>query len=214
MRFSCERAGVPCPDLREIVKPYEGREVQLRVEVLPRGELLSRGDVKVTSTDLPRWHGSFLWDKVWKLKVVTGQRREPEVKSLDTDFQTRERKEAKQEGFDEILLVSPKGVVLEGGITNVFFVEGDHLVTPASGVLPGIARELVLNVARELGIRVVSREVLANELPKFDFIFLTNSIVGMVPVVGIAPSGQVVSVVQRIADGCTEFIKRRCAQAA
>lgn len=194
---SCEEVGVECPDLEEVVRPYLKEDVRLRVEVYMDGH------VEVKTTDLEPWHASFLWNEKWKLKLVEGERRRPSLKSMDTKMQYDAREQAQKEGFDEILLVDHEGNITEGGITNVFFVKGERLVTPGRGILAGISRELILRAADELGIEVEIRDVGKKELDDFDAVFVSNSIRGMVA------SGSVLPVMQRIADWCTEFLEGR-----
>ena len=90
--------------------------------------------------------------------------------------------------FDEVLLggdLYDNLRVFEGSRTNVFLVEDDVLATPAAefGYVPGVFRGLVLELVRELPLRV--REV--PSLSRSDFsgaqeVFLTNSVRGVIPV--------------------------------
>jgi len=75
--------------------------------------------------------------------------------------------------------------VREGGITTVFFWDGKKLITPASGMLQGIGRSLVIHFARENGILVEERDVKFLEIGAgLQEFFLVNSIRGIVPVLG------------------------------
>lgn len=197
LESSCAAIGVETPNLESLVAPYLGKEVRLVVTVDKEGE------VDVKSEDLQEWDGSFLYPEAWKVKPVEGERKHPELKSMDTSMQKEARAAAQREGFDEILLVNREGNITEGGITNVFFVEGDHLVTPGSGILKGIARTLVFEAAQTLGITVEERDVALSELDKFEVVFLTNSIRGMVA------TGPVHPLMKRIADWCSLFLQQR-----
>jgi len=193
---SCGELGLECPDLGEIVEGFEGKkDVRLRVAVSSDG-------VEVKSFDIPEWHGSFLYDEVWRVKPVHLERKRPELKTTDTAAQLEARAEAAKEGFGEVLLVDEEGRIREGGITNVFFVKEEKLVTPGEGMLPGISRSLVLKACEELGVEVEFRDVGVDELENFDAVFLTNAIRGMVA------TGEVVSVMKRIEEWCTEFVKK------
>jgi len=74
--------------------------------------------------------------------------------------------------------------VLESATANVFAVTGRAVFTPpvGAGVLPGITRELVLELARSNGIEAGEKTISKRELLSADEVFLTNSIVGMVRV--------------------------------
>ena len=94
--------------------------------------------------------------------------------------------EAEAAGFDEALLLNERGSIAEGSISNVFFV-GSGLVTPpvASGILPGIARQTVTELAEKLGIEVVEKELKLADFSQFSEAFLTNSVMEIMPLVAV-----------------------------
>src|SRR5205814_10418461 len=85
---------------------------------------------------------------------------------------------------DEALLVGPAGEALEGTVSNVFAVLGGEVVTPplASGILPGIARSLVLRLCASAGIGAREQSLTLAELSEAREVFLTNSVQEVVPV--------------------------------
>lgn len=90
-------------------------------------------------------------------------------------------------GFDESLSTGSHGTIWEGSRTNVFIVHGDILITPSvSGpIVPGIMRRLVLEMAASLPIGIGEPNSLTYErLRDAHEVFLTNSVRGIVPVVG------------------------------
>ena len=91
---------------------------------------------------------------------------------------------APEEGADEVLRVTPDGLVCEAARCNVFLVEGSRLITPSTDgpLLPGIMRRVVLEHAPRLGLAVVEGPVTMNSLSTADEAFLTNSVRGMLPV--------------------------------
>jgi branched-subunit amino acid aminotransferase/4-amino-4-deoxychorismate lyase len=92
---------------------------------------------------------------------------------------------ARSAGFDESLMISSDGKLLEGSRSNLFVVIGGHVVTPpcASRVLPGIMRGLILERAEQLGLDA-REESLGIFDPLFlpDEVFLSNSVRGIMPV--------------------------------
>jgi dihydropteroate synthase len=160
------------------------------------------GETEINFAELPRYSGSFLWEK-WKVKRVEGARENPELKSTSTEFQKAERKKAASEGFDEILMIEADGQVREGGISNVFFEKDGVLITPDEGMLPGICRQLILTAAEQLEIPVELRAVSADELDDMDTMFMTNS------VRGIIPTATVTHMMQRLAGWCASLIYQR-----
>jgi branched-subunit amino acid aminotransferase/4-amino-4-deoxychorismate lyase len=91
---------------------------------------------------------------------------------------------ARRRGAREALFVSAEGCVLEGATSNLFALQDDTLVTPPAGelVLAGIMRRQVLGAAAGLGLQVEERDVRLDELFAADEVFLTNSLIDLLPV--------------------------------
>lgn len=84
----------------------------------------------------------------------------------------------------ESLLFNTKGRLAEGAISNVFVVTGGRLLTPPveEGLLPGITRAAVLELAAAVGVPAEQRPLSAREVLDADEVFLTNSIMEILPV--------------------------------
>jgi branched-chain amino acid aminotransferase/4-amino-4-deoxychorismate lyase len=97
------------------------------------------------------------------------------------------RREAHAAGADEAVLLNTADEVACAGAANLFWVEGDTLVTPAldCGVLDGIMRASVLTAAPALGIRVAEAHAGLDRLLRADAIFLSNSLIGLRPVAAL-----------------------------
>ncbi|MBE0480669.1 MAG: aminotransferase class IV [Dehalococcoidia bacterium] len=106
------------------------------------------------------------------------------LKSLNYLDSLLARSEARREGADEAILLNEKGFLCEGSTTNVFLISGGALLTPpeSAGCLPGITREAVVGLACTLGIPVFERELSPDELSVADEVFLTNSLLEIMPV--------------------------------
>lgn len=97
------------------------------------------------------------------------------------------RFEAVRRGADEALLLTDRGLLAEGSMSNLFLVKGGILVTPAPGsILPGIARADVLKLAAAAGMAVQERLVSYQELAAADEAFLTNSMIEVMPLTSVA----------------------------
>jgi branched-chain amino acid aminotransferase len=94
------------------------------------------------------------------------------------------RSEAITAGADEAILLNDEGAVAECSASNIFLVIGGKLVTPSpdSGILQGVTRDVVLELASGMSIVTEEREVPAGELLVADEAFLTNSIVEILPI--------------------------------
>lgn len=90
-----------------------------------------------------------------------------------------EKRRVKAEGADEPIFLNLKGVISEGATTNVFFVKNGRLLTPSvdCGILPGIVRDYVCR-----RFEAEEREILPREISECEEMFLTNSLLGIMPV--------------------------------
>jgi branched-chain amino acid aminotransferase len=93
------------------------------------------------------------------------------------------RMAARAAGCDEAILLNEHGYLAEGSTTNIFLVCNRELITPSleSGVLPGITREAVLEMAQASNIKTLERQVELEELIEAEEAFVTNSILEVMP---------------------------------
>ncbi len=105
------------------------------------------------------------------------------IKSTNYLASVLARKEAAAQGLDEALLLNDDGFIAEGGTCNVFFVKSSRLVTPSldSGILPGITRDMVIELAEELDIIVTEGTVGIGIIKQCDEAFLTNAVMEIMP---------------------------------
>jgi len=94
---------------------------------------------------------------------------------------------AKAAGGDEALVVNRDGLVVEGPTSNVFVVREGQLLTPPLevGILAGITRALVIDLAEASGMAVRQRALTPEQVAAADEVFLTSSIREIVPVVQV-----------------------------
>lgn len=85
-------------------------------------------------------------------------------------------------GADSVLLVDAAGNVVEGPGFNVFCVSHGVLVTPSAGMLEGVSRRTVIEMAQSLGLPLQLRALPADELRAADEVFLSTSGGGVLPV--------------------------------
>ena len=109
------------------------------------------------------------------------------VKSLNYLDKLLAQRAAADAGADEAILVDPDGSVVEGAMRNVFAVMQSELVTPPAsrGLLPGITRQAVLEVAERLDMRQGERDIRSAELSGAEECFLTSSIAEILPVASV-----------------------------
>jgi branched-chain amino acid aminotransferase len=97
------------------------------------------------------------------------------------------RREALAAGADEALVLDTAGHLAEAAAANVFLLVRGRLRTPplACGILPGITRAAVLELADAAGIEVDAAPVQPAELAQAEELFLTSSLREVVPVVEV-----------------------------
>ena len=109
----------------------------------------------------------------------------PRVKNYHWGDFTQGIFEAKDNKYETVILLDFDGNVTEGPGFNVFAIKDGVLITPDRGVLAGVSRKTVLEIADHLGIRVVIRPVSVDELLAADEVFLSSSGGGVIPIVRV-----------------------------
>lgn len=136
---------------------------------------------------------------------------DPTAKNYHWNDMTMGLLQALDAGGDTVLLGDGAGNVVEGPGFNVFAVRDGRLVTPRTGVLEGITRRTVLEMAQALGIPVELRALPAGELRDADEAFLSTSGGGVLPLTRIdgrpVGSGAIGPVTQKLRDTYWEWHK-------
>ncbi len=119
-------------------------------------------------------------------KVITSrlQRVSPEAKTTNYIEAVRSLKEAARRDAVDALFVNEQGHVLEGTRSNFFVFQDDTLITPRSGVLIGVTRNTVLELAQGI-FTIDERPILFDELAHVDEAFITSSSKEIIPVIQI-----------------------------
>ncbi len=114
--------------------------------------------------------------------------------------------EALRRGFDEAILLNSKGDVAEGSGENLFVVKGGTLITndADASILPGITRDSVLTIAKDLGIPRTIRPLTVSDLRDAEELFFSGTAVEVTPikdvdgrVVGDGKPGPITSRIQQ-----------------
>lgn len=92
--------------------------------------------------------------------------------------------EAKQNGFDETIMLNDLHMVAEGSGENVFLVKKGRLMTPPvnAGILPGITRDSIIELARDMNYDVAEQNFVRSELYMADEIFMTGTAAEVTPI--------------------------------
>jgi branched-chain amino acid aminotransferase len=115
--------------------------------------------------------------------------------------------ESMKAGYEEAILLDDHGRVCEGTGENIFVVWEGRIVTPpaASSILDGITRKSAVQIARDLGIEVIERDIARAELYLADEVFMTGTAAELVPVreiddhtIGEGTMGEITRAVQTV----------------
>lgn len=87
-------------------------------------------------------------------------------------------------GFSEGIALDDRGFVSEGSGENIFLVNNGKLITPPLGasVLPGITRDSIIQIGRELGIEIVETNIQRAALYLADEVFFTGTAAEITPI--------------------------------
>lgn len=105
------------------------------------------------------------------------------IKSANYFANLMARRYAKERDADEALWLNTEGHLTEGTATNFFLVCNGELWTPlvSEGLLPGIVRQIVVELAPTMNIVVHEAPLPLSKLNNADEAFVTNAVIGVVP---------------------------------
>lgn len=112
----------------------------------------------------------------------------PRVKSLNYLNNVMAKLEAKDAGADEAIMLNHNGFVTECTGDNIFLVRHGKIYTPpiSVGVLEGVTRELVMELARKRGYEVIESLLVRHDLYVCDECFATGTAAEIVPITEIS----------------------------
>jgi branched-chain amino acid aminotransferase len=143
---------------------------------------ITGADVCALATPLKPWPAE---EHVWLSKWVRNERSPLcGIKTTSYAENLLALAEAKQHGCGEAIMANTQGHICEGSGSNVFLVINSQLTTPhlASGCLPGVMREMLLEAFPEVQERPISEQ----EWPEVTEMFLTSSTRRVQPVATVA----------------------------
>ncbi|MBS7657772.1 MAG: branched-chain-amino-acid transaminase [Candidatus Bathyarchaeia archaeon] len=138
---------------------------------------------------------------------------DPRVKSLNYLNNILAKIEAIAAGVEEAIMLNQEGYVAEGSTENIFIVKGNEVATPppSAGILKGITRDVVIEIAKELGYEVKERDITIHELYTADEVFVCGTGAEVVPIVEISGrtigNGEIGPVYKKIKEKFKEKVK-------
>ena len=140
------------------------------------------------------------------------------LKSANTIENMMARQDARETGADEAFFQNEKGYLTEAAGSNLFLVKNGVLKTPRyeSGILPGVTRVVVFELAAQMGIKVKELNLRLADLLEADEVFITNSLIEIVPVTMFegnpAGKGKVGLLTHKLMKAYKEMVKKELAE--
>jgi branched-chain amino acid aminotransferase len=128
------------------------------------------------------------------MKIITAATRRispaalpPMIKSLNYLNNILAKMEALQHGYHECIMLNDQGYVAECTGDNIFLIHKGRLLTPAShaGALIGITRQVALEVAEQLGLKLCETNLTRYDVWNSDECFLTGTAAEVIPVIEV-----------------------------
>lgn len=185
---SAREIGMPFPvDLYEIKKWIQdllnaNKLTNVRIKIIISKRAEEKFNVLILAAQLEKLPSSY---------SLTTKKLERDPNSISFKHKTTSRadsylayKEALENGFNDVLFLNEKNELIECSRANIFLVMEDKIITPLleSGILSGITRSKILEVAKNENIQVEEKNVHSLYLNKAIDVFITNAIIGLVPV--------------------------------
>jgi branched-chain amino acid aminotransferase len=123
--------------------------------------------------------------KVLSIRRVPHDSLEPKIKSLNYLNIVMGKLEAWGAGYDEAVMLDHQGFVCECPGFNILAISDDKLFTPSHGILVGITRNSVMDMARDMGLHVEEGFYSIFDFTSADEVFMTNTVAGVAPVTNI-----------------------------
>jgi branched-chain amino acid aminotransferase len=177
------RPSTPSANLRRqiaaLIQAFTPHEARVRIILLREG---TPGQVYVALEPLKLLPLS-VYEQGVRVVTTQVQRATPTLKTTAFIAASQHEREvlAAQNAFEGFML--HEGHITEGLTSNFFYVRGGKLGTAQHGILKGVTRHEVLEVAHAGGIEILYHALEITELAKIDEAFLTSSSRGIVPIV-------------------------------
>ncbi len=140
----------------------------------------------------------------------------PRVKSLNYLNNIMAKAEAKDAGADEAIMLTTEGHICECTGDNIFLVRHGEVFTPPTceGILEGITRNLVIDLARKRGLNVVEKTLIRHDLYIADEIFGTGTAAEVIPITKVESrpvgDGKPGPITQQLNRDFVEYYRAEC----
>ena len=215
-------------EIEKTLKKLNEKRAYIRV-IITRGEgiigldpqLAIKNNLVIICKALPEnpswWYHSGVEVIVANVKRNPIDSIDPSIKSGNYLNNVLAYAEAKNQGAFDAIMLNHEGHVTEGTTNNIWIIKNDIIITPPlkSGLLSGITRMSLIQLAKENGLKLEERTFTPQELYSADECFLTSSTKELVPIIKIdgksigsgAPGKQTQQLHLLYKDHCVEYIR-------
>jgi len=195
--------------IHEVCTAYPQDNSRVRLDVLAKPLEGSSSRLTVALSPFPPYP-----PEIYTIGVEVGivdrlHRNQPLIK--DAHF-VLQRRPFQSDKYHEQLMVDVNGRILEGMTSNFYGVRGGVLYTAGEGVLEGVARRIVLQLAEALRIRIRFEAVHVDDIAGLDEAALSSTSRSLVPIVKIGEqvigNGRPGPITTQILDAYRKFLKR------
>jgi branched-chain amino acid aminotransferase len=178
-------------------------------------------DVAIATLDWGKYLGKDALDKGIAVRVSSWRRAAPDtfpfMAKTGANYLNSQliKLEAVADGYVEGIALDSFGFLAEGSGENLFLVRGETIHTPslASAILPGVTRDCVLVLARELGLEVREEQLPREMLSLADEVFFTGTAAEITPITSVdrmpVGNGKVGKVTKRLQAAFFDIIEGR-----
>ncbi|EJE7233324.1 aminotransferase class IV [Clostridium sporogenes] len=118
-----------------------------------------------------------------KTILYHGERENPNAKVINMDFRKIVGEKIKEEKAYEAILVDRNGYITEGSKSNIFMIkDGKAITAPIEKVLPGITRQNIMDVCKNLNLKVEEEKVHYKDIDKLEGLFISGTSPKVLPI--------------------------------
>ncbi|ENK0837502.1 aminotransferase class IV [Clostridium botulinum] len=118
-----------------------------------------------------------------KTILYHGERENPNAKVINMDFRKIVGEKIKEEKAYEAILVDRNGYITEGSKSNIFMIKDGKVITaPIEKVLPGITRQNIMDVCKNLNLNVEEEKVHYKDIDKLEGLFVSGTSPKVLPI--------------------------------
>ena len=143
--------------------------------------MVSEKNTIITTRENP--YTKEMYEKGFSLQISKIKRNETSpltyLKTFNYSDNILEREKAIKGNYNDAMFVNSKDFICETSCSNIFFVRKEQIYTPVmhSGLLPGVVRSYVIK-----RYEVIEKEIHISELVDYEEVFITNSLLGVMPI--------------------------------